>query len=356
MTFRSLGLCVALLLPVVVVAQDDRSRISGVVTDNSGGALPGVTVVLRGASGAPMTVFTDGAGRYLTGWVAPGGYTITLDLSGFESQTISFKLAPGQTLTLDRQLSLAPLSERVEVVAIAPKPPAPDPPPPPRRPRPQPVDAELLASVCGPRQAPDFSLSVGHILSHRDDPNRQLIGPGDLLRIDAGESQGVTVGQNFVIRRRFQTGDRSASKKIATYAEQSAGLIQVIEVERTQSTALVARACGELMAGDSVERHIGQPAFAGVLPGTPRFDEPARVVTGEHGQEMSAPGQMMVIDRGVMQGVQRGQQLTLFRREGSVPLVIGDGIVIALRPDSSTIRIERARDGVRVGDLAALHR
>ena len=68
---------------------------------------------------------------------------------------------------------------------------------------------------------------------------------------------------------------------------------------------------------------------------------------------------MMVIDRGIMQGVQRGQRLTIFRRpQGAAgrPLTIGDGVVIALRADSATIRIERATDAVQVGDLVALHR
>ena len=68
---------------------------------------------------------------------------------------------------------------------------------------------------------------------------------------------------------------------------------------------------------------------------------------------------MMVIDRGIMQGVQRGQRVTIFRRpQGSdgLPLTIGDGVIISIRSDSATIRIERATDAVMVGDFAALHR
>jgi hypothetical protein len=60
-----------------------------------------------------------------------------------------------------------------------------------------------------------------------------------------------------------------------------------------------------------------------------------------------------------MQGVERGQRLTIFRRPqgaSGMPLTIGDGVVIALRADSATIRIERATDAVQVGDLIALHR
>ena len=44
---------------------------------------------------------------------------------------------------------------------------------------------------------------------------------------------------------------------------------------------------------------------------------------------------MMVIDRGIMQGVQRGQRLTIFRRSKSDrPVVtIGDGIIVSVRAD-----------------------
>jgi uncharacterized protein YjlB len=59
-----------------------------------------------------------------------------------------------------------------------------------------------------------------------------------------------------------------------------------------------------------------------------------------------------------MQGVQRGQRVTIFRgAQGSaVPLTIGDGVIVAVRADSATMRIERANDAVAVGDLVALHR
>ena len=332
----------------------------GVIADGSGAALPGVTVTVRSASAPVVTVLTDGSGRYLTDWMPPGVYVVSFALSGFETRTVtSIPLAAGQTVVLDQQLALAPVAETVEVRAAAP---APAPPPAPKRsPRPEakPVDKEILASVCGPRQATGFSQAVGRIVSHRDDPDRQLMGRGDLLQIDAGEKHGVSKGQNLVVRRRFQTGDPFAPKKLATFAEQTAGLVQIVETQADSSVALVVYVCGELRAGDTVEPYLPQPAFFAVSAGTPRFDDPGRITTGESGQTAGSAGQMMVIDRGIMQGVQRGQRLTIFRRpqgDAGSPLTIGDGVVIALRADSATIRIERATDAIQVGDLVALHR
>jgi hypothetical protein len=121
--------------------------------------------------------------------------------------------------------------------------------------------------------------------------------------------------------------------------------------------AQVVYACGEIVAGDSVERYAPQPAYFAVPEGAPRFDEPARITFGEHGQAAGAAGHMMVIDRGLMQGVLRGQRITIFRRSGDgPPRTIGAGIIIAARADSATIRIERSTDAVLVGDLVALHR
>jgi hypothetical protein len=352
-----------LAFPAIAAGQTDPARLMGSVTDGSGGALPGVTVTLSARNARQMAVVTDGTGRYLSDWLVPGTYTITFVLSGFESRTVTnIQLGAAQTVVLDQQLSLAALSETVEVTAPAPPPPPPPPPPvtllsP--RPQAKPVDKEILASVCGPQQPVDYSLAIGRVVSHRDDANRQLLGPGDLLRIDAGEKHGVTTGQNLVIRRRFQTGDWDLPKKRQTFGEQAAGLVQIMEADRDSSVGMVIYACGEIVAGDAVERYVPQPAFFAVSAGAPRFDEPARITLGENGRKTAAAGQLMVIDRGIMQGVQRGQRLTIFRQapgSSGANVTIGDGVIIAVRADSATLRIDRTIDAITVGDMVALHR
>jgi hypothetical protein len=336
-------------------AQTRQSRLMGAVTDGSGAALPGVTVTVTLRNAKPQSLVTDGSGRYITPMVAPGIYNVTFDLSGFESKTVTnLPLEGGQTVVLDQQLGLAPLAETVEVVAGGARPPPPPPPP-----TITPVDRVTIASVCGPRQPPPYSLAVGRIVSHRDDPDRQLIGNGDALRIDAGEQHGVVRGQNYVVRRRFQIGERSLSRKMAAFGEQTAGLVQIVEADAASSVALVVYLCGEMYAGDTIEPFVTQPAYFTVVDGSPRFDDPARITIGEHGATAAAAGQMMVIDRGIMQQVQRGQRLTIFRQPPGptgAPVTVGDAVIIAVRPDSATIWIDRATDAVMVGDLAALHR
>jgi hypothetical protein len=354
---------VSVVTASLAFAQPQQARVMGSVTDGSGGALPGVTVTISNPSTRSISVVTDSSGRYLTAWLPPGTYNLVFALSGFESRTVSgVRLEADQTAVLDLQLSLAPVSETVEVVAPAPpKPPAAVRfPAPPREPKPaiKPVDPEIIGSVCGPRQPPEFSLAIGKIVGHRD-TDRQLLGPGDPLRIDAGEKQGVTKGQNLVVRRRFDIGDPHAPMKLREFGEQTAALVQVVEIHADSSVALIVKACTEIMAGDKVEPYAAQPAFFAVTAGAPNYDEPAKIIIGDHGRTAGAAGQMMVIDQGLVQGVQRGQRLTIFRHspvDATLTVPIGDGVIVAIRADSATILIERATDAAHVGDLVALHR
>jgi len=266
-------------------------------------------------------------------------------------------------------MGLASLAETVEVVAAAPPPPAPPPPPTPRapappfelpkRPQPKAVPKEQLASVCGPEQAAGPSLALGHIVAHRDDSKRQLYGNGDALVINIGTNLGVAMGQNLVVRRRFRVGDRDVPLKLATFGEQTAGLIQVVETSGENSTAVVVYLCGELYAGDVVEAFDALPMVLTQDTGVAQFDEPARIVFGEHGQIMGSPGRLMVIDKGLTWGARRGRQITIFRRslagEGAITS-IGAAVIVAVNADTSTIRIERAIDAIAVGDSVALHR
>jgi hypothetical protein len=73
---------------------------------------------------------------------------------------------------------------------------------------------------------------------------------------------------------------------------------------------------------------------------------------------MDASGELAksrVIDRGSEQGLRPGQRLTIFRRakRGNAPQVVGDGVVVAVRADSATIRVEHSTDVVFFGDFVA---
>ena len=228
-----------------------------------------------------------------------------------------------------------------------------------KRPEIVPVPKPLLASVCGPDKPEMEDVTVGHIVGHRDEARRELFGPGDVLVVDVGADMGLRQGDNYIVRRRFQYGDKSVPLKQATFGGQSAGLVQVVETSPASAVAVVVYACAEFMAGDGLALFDPLPVLAPDAAGEPFFDEPARIVFGELGRATGATNQLMVIDRGYSQGVVRGQRFTLFRHSlatGGPVIRVGDGVVVAVRPQSATIRIERANDAVEVGALVALHR
>ncbi len=367
MTNRNLAVVAVAVLActsVGVSAQVDAARLSGRVTDGSGAALPGVVVTIAPSVGAPVSVVTDGVGQFLSPPLTAATVAITFALPGFETHTRSgVALRGGDVFILDQQLEVAALQEAVEVVAAAPAPPPPPAPPvrlaAPKRPEPVPVARDVLASVCGAVQASDGALAIARLVGHRDDRHRTLYGNGDVLIVDAGTDIGLEAGQNLVVRRTFRAGATRGGAGRAPTGEQTAGLIQIVEARDRASIAVVVYSCGELFAGDTVEPFAGLPLLTAHAPLAPHYADPAHIVLGEHGQILGAERQLMVIDRGSAQGAARGQRLTIFRRalDGLGPVqAIADAIIVAVRAESATIRIERTSDAVSVGDLVALHR
>jgi outer membrane receptor protein involved in Fe transport len=110
---------IALLVPASAFAQT-TGTIEGTVTDQNGGALPGVTVEassprLQGT----RTATTDGQGRYRFVSLPPGSYTVSANLSGFGTVQKTANVALDATATANMQLSLA-AKEAVTVTGEAP--------------------------------------------------------------------------------------------------------------------------------------------------------------------------------------------------------------------------------------------
>jgi hypothetical protein len=117
----SLALAFLIALPASTFAQQLESRILGKVYDQSKGALPGVTVIVTSKSnGGVRTVVTEGDGTYIVTNLAPGGYVVQVELSGFQTKTRDVVLGVAQVETVEVELGVAALSEEVNVSAVAP--------------------------------------------------------------------------------------------------------------------------------------------------------------------------------------------------------------------------------------------
>src|SRR5437870_2307977 len=111
-------LCMALAASRMAWAQSSyTAAVRGVVTDVSGGAVPGATVtVTESDRNVPHIVTTDAAGRYVVTALPPGQYTLSVEVSGFRTYThTNIPLAVQQQATFDVSLSVGGLTTVVEV-------------------------------------------------------------------------------------------------------------------------------------------------------------------------------------------------------------------------------------------------
>ena len=110
---------VILALPGIAHAQE--AVVSGVVTDTTGGVLPGVTVTARHlATGNTFVAVTDVNGAFRLG-VRTGVYEVMAELQGFATLTRSgLELLVGQQVVVNLQMSPAGLQESVTVTGEAP--------------------------------------------------------------------------------------------------------------------------------------------------------------------------------------------------------------------------------------------
>ena len=102
-----------------LAAQDTTGTITGVVTDDTGAVLPGVTVtVTRAETGRVREFVTTSTGAYTAGLLPPGTYSVTFALEGFQSRTVEgIELHVADRLEVNAKLGVGGVAETVEVSA-----------------------------------------------------------------------------------------------------------------------------------------------------------------------------------------------------------------------------------------------
>ncbi len=112
---------VGALLGMPLVAHAQESTITGIVRDNTGGVLPGVTVTAtHEAQGTTFVGVTDAAGLYRIP-VRPGIYRVSAELSGFATVARpGVELLVGRLVTLNLDMGVSGLQETVTVTGEAP--------------------------------------------------------------------------------------------------------------------------------------------------------------------------------------------------------------------------------------------
>jgi len=112
----------SLLLAPALFAQGNQGRITGTVTDQSGGAISGATVtVLDVQRGLPRTVVTGDSGEYNAPNLLPGQYTVRAEAKGFkkiEQQNILLEV--GKELRVDLSLQPGEINQTITITEAPP--------------------------------------------------------------------------------------------------------------------------------------------------------------------------------------------------------------------------------------------
>ena len=121
----SIGLVVSftlLLTPTSLSAQTGAASLTGIVTDESGAAVPGATVTATNqATNVAYTAVSNEAGNYTITSVPVGTYVVKSELANFKtSATRPIQLEAQQIGRIDFKMALGSLEETVEVLGESP--------------------------------------------------------------------------------------------------------------------------------------------------------------------------------------------------------------------------------------------
>jgi len=103
-------------------AQTPTGTLQGIVSDTSGGAIPGVKVTItNAATNEVKALTTDASGHYLQPFLLTGTYVITVEKEGFRSlRQANVKLDVGQNRSVDLVLEVGVMTQQISVEGAPP--------------------------------------------------------------------------------------------------------------------------------------------------------------------------------------------------------------------------------------------
>ena len=117
-----LSACAFLLAAAPARAQSATGALDGIIVDQSGAVLPGVTVkVVSVKMGTSRTTVTDENGMFRNPLLPVGDYELTAELNGFQMRKLSdLQVTVGVTLSLRVEMAVGNVSETVTVTGASP--------------------------------------------------------------------------------------------------------------------------------------------------------------------------------------------------------------------------------------------
>jgi hypothetical protein len=218
---------------------------------------------------------------------------------------------------------------------------------------------DVLNVACAPRVAfelPDRSLRITGV---QDPTPRRTYGPGDLITINAGENNGIEVGQQYYVRR-IQAENNQAVTRMTPGSVATVGWIKVYAIEKEMSLATVVHACDTMEVDDYLEPFtMPTPVKANGALLKPERDNYARIMFGTDLRRTFGKGDFFIIDRGTDYGLVPGDKFVIYRNkntDGNFLYSLGDAVAVEVKEETSTLQVTVSRDAFMEGDLVAVRR
>ncbi len=235
-----------------------------------------------------------------------------------------------------------------------------------------------------------------YLISGEQSNYKITFGQGDLVYINKGSSRGVKVGDEFLVMRPVE--ERLKKSWFAwqpmlmramgtTYAD--LGRLRVVHVQAKVATAEIVFSCEYMQRGDIVQAFAERPApplktekFDRFAPASGR--KTAMIVTTKNFGQVAGANSIVYVNLGSAQGVRVGDYFRVFRYQGtrvevayqtagmayklygfgSAPQtytwedlpreVLGEGVVLRVGPNASTVLFTVSLREIYVGDYVEL--
>jgi len=163
------------------------------------------------------------------------------------------------------------------------------------------------------------------IVGGEQEQEQRAYAEGDLVFINAGSQQGISVGQEFaIVRPRGQLTSTFTTKKgwLGVYMLE-VGQLRVTNVKERVSVAVISNSCEAALLGDLLRPVNNRVAPTQRIETTlDRFADPTgkqrgRIVMSRDAREFLTRSQIVYIDLGAEDNVKAGDYLTIYRPAGS---------------------------------------
>jgi hypothetical protein len=184
---------------------------------------------------------------------------------------------------------------------------------------------------------------------------KTMFSDGEAFYVDKGKDDGLQEDQVWTI---LEIGEKIKSTDLRlTLGPLSfkRGRARIVRTEAGRSLAKVERSCGRVRIGDFLAPFVEQEGLLGKDLGfnvlAKEGAQTGTLVYLQNELNQIGTGDWGIIDMGKAQGIQIGQQLTIFKRfDKNKPLqAIGNSVVIDLGTQSATIKILSCKDAARLG-------